>query len=194
VSGSTLVTMDDLTEEVAQLIAQLKPVDIRTMGLLALGWSNGGIAERLEINVSAVDARIKTILKKIRIDGQIGMVLFYAKYVLPTDTISGYAEPGEKLLAWRAQAERRRQELVREGVLTPRVVQAVELFVNPAYADKDDATLGAAMPGTRLTAGTYASYLEKVTTVLTPSRRVSLRRARHRLAAIATLAPFGQAG
>jgi hypothetical protein len=153
------------------------------MGLVALGWANGKIAQRLVLNSGTVSNRILEIVKKTGVASRIGLALFYVDHVLATDILPDYQQPGEKLAEWQSMARRRREELRRVGELTPRVVEAVMLVSRPEYASMSDGQLAAKMTGTPITPATFAGYIRSLARTLPNGGRL-------KLAVIARLAPL----
>lgn len=183
--------MSDMPKRPEEKLHRLTPAEIRTLGLYALGWDVDKIAHRLHLSTGAIKSRMRSVRKKLDIDGAVALALFYVEHVLPRDQLPGYA-PGEKLQLWRQRAEQHRARLWEEGVLTPRVIAAAMLLTNPENGDKTDAELAQLLTKSTtdepLSRSTIRTHLFKIGQAL-PGRTNKVR-----IAVIATLAPFDEFG
>lgn len=183
-----------MTEEILtteQRVALLSPKELRTLGLLALGWTDAEIGRTLSIGVDTVKSRQRSIRAKIAAHSRVAMALFYVDHVLPNDLQPHYTHPGQKLAEWRASAEQHRATLRQAKKLTPLNVAVVNVLLVPGNAEKSSEQLGKLITSVgsprTLIGDTYKSRLSLL------GRRLPGYGGRVRLAVIARLAPLSVA-
>jgi hypothetical protein len=121
----------------------LEAVQIRTLGLVALGWGNEQIGKGDWVGAAAVAARLRTIknILGMRSASRLRLAFWYVDNLLPFDTHSGFDEPGEKLYVWRIWATLQLQSLVHGGRLGADDLALIRLMGDQQYANSHLGTL-----------------------------------------------------
>lgn len=180
----------------AEAVASLTEQDLRTLGLVALGWSGDVIAKKLGVHVNTLKKRVDRIKIKLGMKGgsRTRLALFYVEHVLPVDMLGQprdrakqrYTELGEKLADWQAAAIETRAQLRAAGALAPRHVEIAMLLTNPDNADMTLAELSGLLSGdVKPQPTTTQVYMSAMISQINNGTRL-------KLAVIATLAPFDE--
>jgi hypothetical protein len=134
-------------------ICGLTRPQVRTLALLAEGLSNEEIGTRDGVRRNAapdgkktvvsdaVKAQLRAIHKIVFGVGEVNRVrlaFWYIDKVLPHDMLPNFAQPGDKLRAWKENARRAKELLERSGLLNDETTMLLELLADAQYAQKSN--------------------------------------------------------